>query len=295
MPHAILMRGRRGDGLQEAALSLASAALCSQAVGGVACGQCKSCQLFAAGTHPDLMRLQPEEPSKVIKIDAVRELVRQFSHTTQVANWKLAIVYPANCLNTSAANALLKTLEEPPGQSLIILAVDQHARIMPTLQSRCQLIELPRPSMHEASAWLEAEKIPDGSELLKATSGEPLRAKEWSQQGRITLWQDFRTSLHRLANGEISLAQAISVAEDVPADEKIHWYMRFLKEQLENTLTNAQASKALLQCFYQAAEVYAELERGTNPNIQLLNESLYMQWQQMGASAMLARLGAVSA
>lgn len=294
MPHAILMRGRRGDGLLQAAESLVSLALCSQPVGSSACGQCKSCQLVAAGSHPDAMILQPEKPSKVIKIDAVRALVKQFAHTAQIANWKVAVLYPANYLNTAAANALLKTLEEPPGQALLVLAVDQHARVMPTLQSRCQLIELNRPGHQKASDWLKTQGIQD-AELLNATAGEPLRAQAWHEADTIKEWRGFRSLLVKLAEGQISLAQAAGAAEETPIIDKVYWYMEFLKELLEQSRSNRRVSQALFQCFDQAVEVVSELERGTNPNLQLLNESLLMQWQHIGANAMPAVQGAVRA
>jgi len=294
MPHAVLMRGRRGDGLLQAAESLASLALCAQPAGSRTCGQCKSCQLVAAGSHPDAMLLQPEEPSKVIKIDAVRALVKQVAHTAQIASWKVAVLYPANYLNSAAANALLKTLEEPPGQSLLILAVDQHARVMPTLQSRCQLIELDRPSYQEALNWLQTKGIQD-IELLNATAGEPLRAQAWHDADRMNEWRGFRSLLVKLAQGQVSLAQAAGAAEETPIVDKVHWYMEFLRELLEGSRSNRRASQALFQCFDQAVEVASELERGTNPNLQLLNESLLMQWQHIGADIMSAVQGAVRA
>lgn len=294
MPHAVLLRGRRGDGLLQAAQSLVALALCSQPVGSNACGQCKSCQLVAAGSHPDSLLLQPEEPSKVIKIDAVRDLVKQFAHTTQIAAWKIAILYPANCLNIAAANALLKTLEEPPGQSLLILAVDQYARMMPTLQSRCQRIELEMPTHQQASDWLVANGV-DDQDLLAATDGEPLRAKEWQDSGRMAEWQEFRSVLLKLAEGKMSLAQAAGAVEEIPVSDKVHWYMGFIRELLQQSGENRQAGQALLQCFDQAVEVASELERGTNPNLQLLNESLLMQWQHIGANALPRAQGAVRA
>lgn len=293
LPHALLLRGRRGDGLLQAAQSLASLCLCMQPVGSVACGECKSCQLVGAGSHPDLQLLQPEEPSRVIKIDAVRNLVKQFSHTPQIASWKVAALYLANYLNISAANALLKTLEEPPGQSLLILAVDQHARVMPTLQSRCQLLEVPRPNRQQATEWLGAHGVGQAEELLDATAGEPLKAREWQDIGMLDQWREFRNLLIRLARGEVSLAQAAAATDDIPVMEKLHWYMDFLRQLLEVACSDQHASQQLLQCFDQALEITAELERGTNPNLQLLSESLLMQWQRIGGSGGITNLGSV--
>ena len=291
LPHALLLRGRRGDGLLQAAQALAHLCLCVRPVGVTPCGECKSCQLLAVNSHPDLQLLQPEEPSRIIKIDAVRELVNQFAHTPQIAAWKVAILYPANQLNTAAANALLKTLEEPPGQSLLILAADQHACIMPTLQSRCQQLELARPDHRQATAWLAAQNVQEGEELLQATAGEPLRALAWHEQNRLADWQGFRTLLARLGEADVSLAQATSTLADIPPTDLLHWYMNFLREQLHLSLGSPEASRGFLACFDQAMDAAGELERGTNPNQQLMTESLLMQWQRICATGRQRAVG----
>ncbi len=283
LPHALMLRGRTGDGLFQAARAIAALRLCQNPVGGQACGSCKSCQLAKVGSHPDLHLLQPEESSRVIKIDAVRELVSQFAHTPQVGQWKLALIFPANQLNLAAANALLKTLEEPPGKSLLLLAVEQHARVLPTLQSRCQSLVLPRPSTADADSWLRQAGIDaeSSSELLKATAGEPLRALAWHQEGRLEEWRTFRQVLPDVASGKLRLSLACDSLGSLESRDMLVWYLEWLRDGLRAELGATERSRSMLECVEQASAALGELDRGTNPNAQLLLENILMQLQRL--------------
>ncbi len=137
--HALLLNGIRGLGLEAFAQELARGLLCEQpGEEGGACGQCKSCLLYAAGSHPDIVQIRPEEDSRVIKIDAIRELTGFMELKAQYGRYRIAIIDPAEAMNRNAANSLLKTLEEPPEQAIIILVNNDYMRLPVTIRSRCQ-------------------------------------------------------------------------------------------------------------------------------------------------------------
>lgn len=181
LPHALLLSGPAGLGKGLFARRLARALLCDHPdadADGEACGQCRSCRLFRAGSHPDYNIVQPEEDSKIIKVDQVRELCAFLGYTAQYGGHKIALLEPADRMNVNAANSLLKTLEEPPGNGLLLLVTAQPARLPATVRSRCQKIGFNSPALAVAVPWLAA-RVAGGLEpatLLEIVGGAPLAA-----------------------------------------------------------------------------------------------------------------------
>lgn len=141
MPHALLFSGDEGVGRSSTAQALAQALNCeNRQADQDACGQCRSCGLFAAGGHPDFWQISPEGESvqPQIKIDQVRELRRQVGYHPLAGSWRVVLLKPAETLNQEAANALLKTLEEPPAGNLFILTATGDRDLLPTIVSRCR-------------------------------------------------------------------------------------------------------------------------------------------------------------
>lgn len=179
LPHALLLTGPAGLGKRAFAMRLAGALLCAAPTAeGDACGQCRGCRLFQAGSHPDLRTVQPAEDGKVIKIDQIRDLAAFLGHTAQYGGYKVAVLEPADRLNVNAANSLLKTLEEPPGACLLLLVTAHPARLPATIRSRCQPLRFGLPPPTVALSWLTgrlAEPL-DGEALLAVVGGAPLAA-----------------------------------------------------------------------------------------------------------------------
>ena len=146
LPHAIMLSGGKGLGAGQLAEDLAALILCMRPVDHRACGECKACHLFAAGSHNDFVRLCPEEEGKLIKVDAVREMVEFITESSMRGGHKVAIINPVESMNINGANALLKTLEEPTPRTLIILVTHQPGAILATIRSRCQAIPVAVPS-----------------------------------------------------------------------------------------------------------------------------------------------------
>ena len=145
----------RAEATQRAlADNLVALLLCQHPAGGRACGQCKGCQLLAAGTHPDFFLLEPEEPEKPIRVDQVRELVDFVVQTAQLGGRKVVLLEPAEAMNLNSANALLKSLEEPSGDTVLLLISHQPSRLLPTIKSRCVQQACPQPSAEQSRAYL---------------------------------------------------------------------------------------------------------------------------------------------
>jgi DNA polymerase-3 subunit delta' len=176
LPHALLIAGERGVGKRAWAEAVAGLRLCErpqnrEAGTPVACGQCKQCQLFAASSHPDVRVYAPEK-SRMVKVDQIRALSAFAVASPQVAHHKVAIIDRADQLNINAANALLKTLEEPLPDVTLILLQESGRPVIPTVRSRCQTLTIPVPGNEDANHWLarrvqeQAEEARPSAEVL---------------------------------------------------------------------------------------------------------------------------------
>jgi DNA polymerase III subunit delta' len=188
--HGLLFRGSKGIGKLDLAVTFAQSLLCQQPDGsGFACGVCPSCHWFEQGTHPDYRLLQPEslsldgeenetgkKPSKQISIDQIRGLADFFGMTSHQGGKRLIIIHPAESMNSNAANALLKSLEEPPPGLLFILVSHKPQRLLPTIISRCLSVALSAPNANNATQWLMEQGVKDPADALAASGFSPLLA-----------------------------------------------------------------------------------------------------------------------
>ena len=154
-PHSLLLQGSPGIGSRWLAEWIASALLCTHA-DRAPCGECRACCWVAQGEHPDLIILDTGEESRQIRIEQVRELAAQLALRSHQGGARVGLLLNADALNRNAANALLKTLEEPPSGAFLVLAAALPSRLPATIRSRCQTIRLPQPSRPASLAWLRA-------------------------------------------------------------------------------------------------------------------------------------------
>lgn len=220
LPHALLITGPAGIGKRQLADALVAGLLCEQGRA-AACGTCRSCRLLAGGAHPDRFLVTPEDDEREIKIKAIRELISRLVLTTTISPYKVALITPAEAMNRNAANALLKTLEEPPGDALLALVSDDPGGLPATIRSRCQALLVRPPERAVAVDWLAGEHGLDETSAqlaLEATSGSPLHAARLAEEGQLETYRGLRQSLEDVV-GKPSQAAALAsrVAELEPA------------------------------------------------------------------------------
>jgi DNA polymerase-3 subunit delta' len=199
-PHALLISGPRGIGKRTLALNFARSLLCeSPSAEGLACGTCASCRYVAAGQHPDLQLVEPftiDEDGEVklldaIPVDRIRALIDWALVTSHRGRAKVAIIVPAETLNGAAANALLKTLEEPPPDTFLLLVSHQPGRVPATLRSRCRHFVAPNADTDVARQWLADRKVACPATVLAQAGGAPLLALAMADpawQGERAVW-----------------------------------------------------------------------------------------------------------
>lgn len=241
-PHALLIHGAEGLGKRQLARVIAQAVLCDQPSDGLqSCGECTSCRLFAAGTHPDLKFVSPEEDKQQISVDQIREACASLAMTSYRRGYKVAIVDPAHQMTTAAANSLLKTLEEPSPQTLLVLLTSRPSALLPTIRSRCQQLALHAPAEEDALRWLsEAGKPPVSLEILRFANGAPLRALALAEGQYSTLSGELTAALDALFASRADVTQiAKQWANDDLPDRLLcldHWLMQGIRSNLDRSL-----------------------------------------------------------
>lgn len=242
--HAWLLHGPSGLGQYRLALELVKAWLCESPGAQGACGACGSCHAIAVRTHADLCVLMPEttmlelawplsekaqgeiddkkrKPSKEIRVDAMRDAVEFAQRTSARGRGKVVLVFPAEQMNTITANALLKTLEEPPGDVKFVLATDSAHQLLPTIRSRCLGHAMQWPHAQTGAQWLinNGMDTAQAAALLRACGGRPEDALAFSTSGRDPgAWMDFPRAM---ARGDIAYVKDWTIAQIVDALHKL--------------------------------------------------------------------------
>jgi DNA polymerase III subunit delta' len=196
LPHALLIRGPEGTGKFEFVTSLAQALLCERpGVDRRGCGACAACNWVNQGAHPDLRLVEPEAPEEAgetgegrekkaslqISVEQVRELAHFLNLSSHRGRARVVVIHPAETLNVNAANALLKSLEEPPARSYFLLVAHRWYQLLPTIRSRCQDVALPLPDAASALGWLKQQPLADPALALAHAGGAPLAAAKFDK------------------------------------------------------------------------------------------------------------------
>lgn len=244
--HAYLLQGMPGIGKRDLASRLGAWLLCRTPRPEGACGECKSCLLLRAGSHPDVFEVFPEEPDKPIRVDQIRELVEFISRTAQLGGRKLVQLAPAEAMNLNAANALLKSLEEPSGDTVLLLVSHQPSRLLATIRSRCQMLSCPPPTTAQALDWL-AVHLPaladdQRRQLLALAGGAPLRALALQGAGVIEQRLQVEEDIKRLLKQQAAPSELAERWKAIPLPLLLEWFCQWALQVLRVQLAGMQAA-----------------------------------------------------
>ena len=220
LPHAYLFRGPEGVGKQLFARGLAAAINCKVSHGLSACGKCSSCIKFAAGSHPDFLSVAPEKGA--IKIGTIRELIRKLSFAPYEAELRVVLIEDVHTMRQEAANSLLKTLEEPPDNNLLILTADSSGALLQTIISRCQVIPFYALTVPETTTILRTV-APEMDEktaqlLARLAEGSPGKALLFYQRELVAFCLELVALLaDPEASGDRAVGKLLQMAERMAA------------------------------------------------------------------------------
>ncbi len=254
LPHAILFHGSEGTGKVAFATHFAASLLCERPVDdGHACGECDSCGWFAQYGHPDYRRVRPDAletgetddaaegeegggkkgsktPSKDIRIEQVRALSTFMNVSTHRSGLRVVLLYPAEALNAASANAILKTLEEPPPETVFLLVTHRIDRLLPTILSRCRKFALSMPEPAAALAWLQEQGVENAERWLAGQGGAPLAALEASQGSAGPEKEELLAHLAKPESvNPLIVAERLQKA---PLSQLVAWQQRWLYDLL---------------------------------------------------------------
>ena len=247
--HALLLKGQAGIGKIDFAVALAKSLLCEQpGHQHQACGHCPSCGWFDQDNHPDFRLISPEQdsakdeegvkPTKK-KTQILIEQIRGLSEFLSLSSHKsdglrIVLLHPAESLNLASANALLKVLEEPPPGVMFILVANQAQKILPTIMSRCQKVDMPVPSKDQAIIWMQHQGIADAEAVLSYAGGSPLRAGEEVGQSAIA---SIAICQQLLGGAKVDIFQTASACLELGMENAINTLQKWCYDLLLSKMT----------------------------------------------------------
>ncbi|EKD71364.1 MAG: DNA polymerase III subunit delta [uncultured bacterium] len=305
LPHALLFAGIKGTGKAIFADHFSRALLCQHVkADGKYCGQCHACHLVAGRVHPNVYWVEPEKAGQAIKIDQIRMMNEFIYQSSFDGNYRIAIIDPADAMNVNAANALLKTLEEPASGALMILIANEAAILPATILSRCQRVLFPCPSRELAISWLQTE-LKDKSNvdlLLSLTHGAPLAAKNLSESNLLQLRVELLNGLSALIKKSLDPLGLTNQLQGIEAIQFVDYFLSFLTDLLQlqlavsqqaiintdfnqelNALKSVTNSQSNLSLYQHLLKLRKQINLGINLNKQLLIEDIIIQWMRCAA------------
>ncbi len=305
--HAWLISGSEGVGKRSFVRAWAASLLCEQVdAQQQACGACNSCKMLASGGHPDahlisndghlglstdptllnedgLSYWTPKATSmrRDIGVDAARSLIDKLAITSHRGGMRVVVIHPASDMSDATANALLKTIEEPPARTVLLFVTVFPQGLKQTIRSRCQQLRFAVPSKGEALSWLYGAHPNADAVLLAEAGGAPLKAAAWLASGeskRRALW---RNTLQQVAERKSDPLQA---AADLARDKaEAGQVLRLWQTQMQLQLREGGAWSARHESFHALLLDGLRRLEDHNANAQLLFESLLLRWRLLAA------------
>ncbi|HEX2549920.1 MAG TPA: DNA polymerase III subunit delta', partial [Gammaproteobacteria bacterium] len=241
LPHALMLVGYSHAEALSFAEKFSSIMLCQKDP--KPCGECHSCQLMNAKSHPDFLTIAPEKMDGPIKIDQIRELVSAAHETAMLGGYRVIVILKSHAMNQNAANALLKTLEEPAPQTLLILISEQNQRLPATILSRCQKIYFQKPDREKALEWLAPQwDVMNPTLLLDLAEGSPLDALQLAKSEFMTIRQEVYQALAALSENTVDPVQVSTTFQTYELSIIYHLLMSALRDMLRYQLMQGKTS-----------------------------------------------------
>jgi len=298
LPHAILMT-LPGEADELAFIwHLSMFLLCKNNDSEQPCGECSSCHLMLVNNYPDfkLVGLQQDDKtkkvSKNIKIEQIREVIHEVYLTRSYDNLKIIAIYPADKMSHAGANSLLKTLEEPASQVLIILATHNPGKIPVTLRSRCQQWDPGLPTQAESLAWLQTQGLDQdlANQHLELANDDPTLALKLKNIGYLEIVSGFKQQFARYLKNQVDVTQLVQtlVSNEISIIRKIismvikaycYQFSGFQGQQVTTNTTNKSAAQAMLALLSQSERQLMTEEN--NLDIQLQLEDVLISVKQI--------------
>ena len=306
MPPALLLTGVRGLGKALLAKAFAQRLLCRHGDQTGACGRCDSCRLVEAGSHPDLLIVEPEEAGRPIRIDLIRDTLGRLTLKPHFHGYRVVLIIPADAMNRHAANGVLKTLEEPDAATLFLLVTSAPESLPPTVRSRCQTTSIASPKRSELLSWLQDRSggVAD-EDLCTIAQNAPLRALQLMSTDAVARWRELKGNCDDIAAGRVDPI-AVAAAWERSPEDTVAWLTLWIEDLVRKRMSSARTADARANGELQGTAGQAQgaplawfryLDRlaaarrslSSHVNRQLLMEELAIHWFR--TSGNLARHG----
>jgi DNA polymerase-3 subunit delta' len=242
IPQALLINGIMGLGKRQLAEQYATALLCEHRRPDLlACGNCHSCLLLKANTHPDFISIEPETEEKAIGIETIRNLLPKLALKPQFEGVRVVLIHSAEQMNTASSNAFLKCLEEPSERTVIVLICANYRRLPATILSRCQHLALSKPAPSLGVAWLSSQGVQvDQAQLLNLAQGAPLLALSYAQANLLTTRNQCFTDWLKIAQRQIHPVAVAEQWQKLPLTSLLQWLISWVSDLIKSQHTHAE-------------------------------------------------------
>jgi len=297
--HAYLLSGPKGIGIESFVDAAVQKRLCLQPNTDGACQQCQGCHLLQGHQHPDYYHLTRLEDKKDITVDQVRGLLHKLNETSHQGGYKVTWVEGVEFMNSSAFNALLKTLEEPADNTLFLLTTHEIGRLPATIKSRCQQLNFTPPVLPDAVNWLHQAAPQVDLKLVKRALrlnwGAPLQALQWIEEGKFEEDAQWKEGLKQLQSGRKTVSQIVAewLKWSSPVSVFDYFYqwsvsavrsVTYQSHESPSWAANLTAEQSLqLQNWlrFQQATLQAKEHWLSNANKELVLETLCLEWLEV--------------